>query len=65
MSLDNRVNMNLNFWGGARGERQRARHLFGLCRGPKGVQRRLGIKALLVFANILTMLYKKFARLQG
>ena len=35
------------------------------CRAPKGVRRRLGVKALPVFANILTMLYKKFARLIG
>ena len=27
------------------------------CRAPKGVWRRLGVKALLVFANILTLLY--------
>ena len=33
--------------------------------GTQGVRRRLGVKALLVFTNILTMLYKKFAGLTG
>ena len=36
-----------------------------LTRAPKGVQRRLGIKGLLVFGNILTILFKKFAGLTG
>ena len=35
------------------------------CRALKGVWRRLGVKALLVFTNILTMLYEKFAELIG
>ena len=35
------------------------------CWAPKGVHRQLGVKALPVFANILTMLYKKFAGLIG
>ena len=35
------------------------------CWAPKGVRRWLGVKALPVFVNILTMLYNKLARLTG
>ena len=50
---------------GPLGECQRAGHLFGPRQAPKGVQRRLGIKALLVPVNILTTLYKKLAGVTG